>query len=299
MKPLSAALASCLILGLWQAADAKDPPLPSLTMEHFRDTATITENPQATAATISTEKGFVRHTGPLRMVWSDEYLNAVIDEKTGQRSFQVQAYVIYSGAWRSYETATYRTPDGPKSVPAIKVGKEVANCAVGDCTYTERIAFAVDEPLLRRLAEGYTPGHPAVWTYAFSAKSGPDYAGEFSSAEIAGLLAKVDGYTNTRPEVKAAAASASLKHDLGIAGLAVAATADHPSRAGVLIIGIDDGSVAQKTGMIIGDILYELDGHPIKTLTELQAAVAACPANAAVPIKLYRGTGTLTVSARF
>jgi S1-C subfamily serine protease len=66
-----------------------------------------------------------------------------------------------------------------------------------------------------------------------------------------------------------------------------------------LIIGVNSGSVAQKAGLIIGDILYEFDGHPIKDLAGLEAAVAACAANSTVGIKLYRGTNQMALSARF
>src|SRR6202166_3514467 len=149
---LRTALAAIIVLGsALGTAYAKDPALLSLTMEHFRDTATVKVDAQG-GATISTEKGYAEHTGPMRMVWKDEFLSGVIDNKTGKKSFQVDAWIIYSGSWRSYDTASYQTANGPKEVPATKMGKEAANCAVGDCTYTERIAFAVDEELLRRLA---------------------------------------------------------------------------------------------------------------------------------------------------
>jgi hypothetical protein len=249
--------------------------------------------------TISTENGFAERKGPMRMVWNDEYLRSVIDNKTGQKSFQVYAWTIYSGRLRSYETADYQTAAGPKSVPAIQIGKEMANCAVGDCMYTERVAFPVDEELLRQLAAGNVPGKPTIWAYKFIAKIGPDYAGGLSSAEIAGLLAKVDEYTNALPAVKANATSASLKRDLGISGMPVAATPEQPNRAGILVFGVNSGSVAQKSGIITGDILYEFDGHPIKALDELEAAVAACALNSTVAIKLYRGTNGMAVTARF
>jgi len=273
MKNHRAALVSWIVLSLTTgAAYAKDPPLLSLTPEHFRDTATVKDDPVEAVTVISTENGYAEHKGPMRMVWNDEYLRSVIDKKTGQKSFQVHAWIIYGGRWRSYETANYQTPAGPKSVPAIQIGRETANCAVGDCLYTERVAFPVDEDLLRRLAAGNVPGKPAIWAYKFIAKTGPDFAGGLSSAEIAGLLAKIDEYS-ALPAVKANAASASLKRDLGVSGMPVAATVEQPNRAGILVFGVNSGSVAQKSGIIIGDILYEFDGHPIKALDELEAAV--------------------------
>jgi hypothetical protein len=295
-----ASIAASVVLGLVFATGyAKDPALTSLSVQHFRDTAVVQQNPIDFTTTISTQNGFVRHSGPMRMVWNDEYLKGVIDHKTGQKSFQVYAWTIYSGNWRSYETASYQTPSGPKSVPLTKIGKEVANCAVGECTYTERVAFPVDEEMLRRLAAANAPGDATVWTYTLSAKSGPGFRGELSSAEIAGLLAKVDELINSPPAAKPKITDEVLKFDLGVAGMQVAATADQTNRAGILITGVDRGSVAQKSGIIVGDILYEFGGHPIKTLADLQSAAAAGAANSAVTIRLFRGTDRMAVAAQF
>jgi hypothetical protein len=279
-------------------AYAKDPDVMSLTMEHFRDSATVKEDPQGVTV-ISTEKGFAEHTGPLRMVWKDEFLSSVIDKKTGQKSFRLNAWIIYSGRWRSYERASYQSKNGAETVPAEKIGAEAENCAVGDCTYTERLAFPVDEELLRRLAALYTPGKPAMWTYRFVANTGPDFAGGLPNAEIAGLLAKVDEFTHSIPAIEAHVAGAALKLDLGITGMPVAGGASHPNRAGILITGVDGGSVAEVSGIIVGDILFEFDAHPIRELAQLQAALAACTANCAAAIKLYRGLESVSVTARF
>ena len=112
-------LAPFIVLGFGlNAAYAKDPPLLSLTQEHFRDTATVMDDPLDAKVTISTQNGFVEHTGPMHMVWHDEFLSAVIDNTTGQKSFQVHEEITYGGSWRSYEAADYQTANGPRSVPA-------------------------------------------------------------------------------------------------------------------------------------------------------------------------------------
>src|ERR1700732_4551886 len=164
---LASFIASALGIG---TAGAKDPALSSLTMEHFRDTATVTENPSDGTTIISTENGYLEHTGPLRMVWHDEYLRGVIDRKSGRRSVQVYAWVIYTGSLRTYESASYRTADGPRSVPVNQLAKKVANCPVGDCTYTERVAFPIDEESLRQAAAARVPGSPDKWPYKLVAK---------------------------------------------------------------------------------------------------------------------------------
>ncbi len=303
----AAAFAAIMVCGSCaESASAKDSPLLSLSVEHFRDTATIADDAQNGRVTISTEKGYVEHSGPLRMVWHDEFLTATIDKKTGEKSFQVHEEVTYNGNWRYYQSASYQGPNGPRSVPAVQISKESANCALGDCIYTERIAFPVEEELLRQLAAANVPATPVLWNFKAVAKSGPAYAGALSSAEIAGLLLKVDQYTGTPTVVTAGATGApgaagapAARLDFGVGGMAVAATPEQPNRAGILIIAVPRGSVAQKSGIIVGDILYEFDGRPIKQLAELQAAVAACAPNSMVPVKLYRGNDPIALTARF
>lgn len=307
LKFRTTALASFIVTAIGiGTAGAKDSALSSLTMEHFRDSATVTENPSDGTAIISTESGYVEHTGPMRMVWHDEFLRAVIDRKTGRRSLQVYAWVIYAGSLRTYERANFRTANGPGSAPVIQLAKEVVNCPVGDCTYTERVAFPVDEESMRQLAAARVPGNLDKWPYKLIAKSGPEYAGELSGAEIAGFLAKIDEYANRPPAAQAgapvanvSAANAPLSREFGIGGMPVDATEEQPNRAGVLVTGVSRGSVAHKAGIIVGDILYEFDGHPLKTPADLQAALAGRAATSTVAVRLYRGTSDTTVNARF
>jgi hypothetical protein len=311
----AAALVPLIVFGFAvSTASAKDAPLLSLTMEHFRDTATVKDDPLHAKATITTENGYVEHTGLMNMVWHDEFLSAVIDQSTGQKSFQIEAEITYSGSWRSYESANFPTANGRRSVPATRISKEAVNCPVGDCIYTEHIAFPVDEQVLRQVAAGRVAAKPVVWPFQAVAKSGPAYTGALSDAEVAGLLVKVDEYAarppmsgantssvgNTAGANSAGAPNAPSQSDLGVGGMPVAATAEQPNRAGILIIAVNRGSVAQKSGIIVGDILYELDGHPIKALADLQAAVvAARAASSAVPIKLYRGTEPIALLVHF
>ena len=120
---VTAAVALALLGLAAGPAQAKDPALLSLSMEHFRDTATVKEDPLGAIATISTENGFVERRGLMGMVWNDEYLKGVIDEKTDQKSFQVYSMITYRGNWRFYQSASYQTPAGPRSVPLVQIGK--------------------------------------------------------------------------------------------------------------------------------------------------------------------------------
>jgi hypothetical protein len=314
-KSRRAVLAALIVLAAAGTAGAKDSPLLSLNMEHFRDTATVLDSPTDSAVTISTENGYKEHRGPMRTVWNDEYLEAVIDKKTGRKSYLVYVWITYTGGLRGYGTASFQSPNGPRSVSTTLVVREKSLCAVGDCTYTDHLTFPVDPDMLRRLAAQYASGTHSVWAFKIAGKSAPIYTGGLSNAEIAGLLARADSYENdvavaavatttavatpATATTAATATAASLKKDFGVGGMAVAASADQVNRAGVLIIAVSGGSIAQKSGIIVGDIVYEFAGRRIGTPAELQAAVAASAANQAVAIKLYRGTTVMTVSAQF
>jgi hypothetical protein len=281
---------------------ARDPPLLSLGMEHFRDTASITEG--ASSVTVSTQPGFVERLGPLRTVWNDQYLQATIDKSAGRKSFEVDTMITYSGRRRSYQKAIYETPSGPHETAATLVRAESANCAI-ECTYTEHLTFSVDEALLRSIAAGYTPGKPTLWRFKLITTLGLPYRGELSNAEIAGLLAKVDGYS-AAPALAAAAPAqrpvvVETPHpmEFGVSGIAVQASPDLPKRSGVLVAGVTQGSPAQKSGVIIGDIIYQLDAHTIKAPSDLQAATAGIAAGSASVLKLFRGTSEVALSVKF
>src|SRR5271155_2794190 len=170
----AAAFAAIMVCGSCvENAFAKDAPLLSLSMEHFRDTATIADDAQNGRVTISTEKGYVQRSGPLHTVWHDEFLTATLDKKSGEKSFQVHEEITYNGNWRYYQSASYQGPNGPRSAAAVQISKESANCALGDCIYTERIAFPVEEELLRQLAAANVPAKPGIWNFKAVPKSGP------------------------------------------------------------------------------------------------------------------------------
>jgi hypothetical protein len=282
---------------------AKDPALLSLTIEHFRDTASVDTDPAKGLTTISTEPGFVEHSGLMGMVWHDEFLSSVIDARTGHTSFRIDVSVTYSGTRRSYVAASLAGMNGPTAIVPTLVKTESANCAVGECMYTDHLMIPVDEALLRRLSAAYVPGKPAALTYRLTPKRGADYRGQLSNAEIAGLLARLDGYETA---FSARAASAPMEAppsprrlDFGISGIGVSASAERPDRAGVLVAAVSAQSVAHQAGIITGDIIYQVGGDPTRSLVELETAVAAIPAHSTAEVRLYRGLKEMTLAARF
>lgn len=293
LKPL---MVSALISGLlaWAGtAVASDPSILSLSMEHFRDTATLKDDSLDTTATITTEPGFIEHQGLLRVVMHDTFLRGFIDKKTGEAVTQVYEWVTYDGAWRFYETANFSSLNGPVSVPATQIDKQVDSCSTLSCTHTEHIAFTIPEAYLRALAAAYVPGKPAIWLYKFIPKSGPDFTDGLSNAEIAGFIARIDEY-------KAAhGLTVPSKQTLGVLLAPMPPTSDNPARAGLLVIQVKGGSIAQNAGIAVGDIIRAFGDAQITQPTELQAAVAATTPGSSVQVKLIRGATDLTVTAKF
>jgi hypothetical protein len=289
-----------LILGLAAAdAVANSTALLALGMEHFRDTASVADDPAKGVTTISTERGFVEGSGPMRQVWHDEFLTAVIDRGTGQKSFQIDVSVTYGGARRSYSSADLGAMSGPKSVKPALMRTESVNCAVGDCIYTDHVLIPVEEGMLRHLAAGYAPGHAAVSSFGLAAKGGSVYRGEISNAEAAGLLARVDGQSSAPGAADAEAPLPPRRLDLGMSGLAVSPAVDSPRRAGVLLVAVSNESVAQQAGLITGDIIYEIDDRPTRSLADLQAAISSSAERGSATIRIFRGLKEMTLEARF
>lgn len=289
------------------APAAKEPGLLSLDAEHFTQTATVTQEARATR--ITTERGYVERRGLLGEVWHDEFLTALIDHDSHRVSYQMDVSITYRGALRSYTSAQYRGLEKLETVPVSVLKREAINCPTGECTYTEHLAVPIDEAVLRHIAQGYVPGKPQLWTFRIIAKGGPDYRGALSNAEVVGLIGKVDAYPQNAAATQAPPPPSPpsppppppppARMDFGISGLPVPASAEAPQRAGVLVVGVSPGSIAQKAGLITGDIIYEFEGRSIRSPADLQAAVAAGPARSTARIKVYRGTEMVTLEAQF
>lgn len=281
------------LLSVAELAVAKDPALMSLNSDHFRDSAIIIDDPVANVTSVSTEKGYVEHHGPLRAVWNDEYLFGSIDRKASRKSFEVVATITYRGSRRSYGQAKFQGASGTTTLPTVHMKTSSLNCPTGECTYTEQMSFPIEESLLRQLA-AHAADKPELWHFTLIDSAG-DYSGELSTAEVAGFLSKVDEYTGAAPPPPRVVAA---KAELGIGGLRVDPTPQNPQRYGVLVTAVVPGSVADKAGIIVGDIVSELSGRPIKGPADLQSAIAAIPAASGITFRLYRGTAQMTLNGQ-
>jgi len=61
---------------------------------------------------------------------------------------------------------------------------------------------------------------------------------------------------------------------------------------GLLIVQVDEKSPAQKGGLLLGDILIAIDGHPLKDTEDLRSSLTGDRVGKTIPIEVIRG-GTL------
>jgi hypothetical protein len=65
------------------------------------------------------------------------------------------------------------------------------------------------------------------------------------------------------------------------------------------IVAISPGSISDKAGFKVGDVIYEFDGKPIEKFTDLQKAVSEIEVGRKVLVKLLRGEKELSIDAQF
>lgn len=66
--------------------------------------------------------------------------------------------------------------------------------------------------------------------------------------------------------------------------------------AGLLVVGVEDDSPAGKAGLIVGDILVGLNGHPVNDHDELFARLSGDVVGKPTPVEILRGGQPQTVS---
>jgi hypothetical protein len=295
----TSAVWALLALSTAGVAAAREPELLSLSADHFSQTTTVLENAPQGTITVSTEKGFVERHGLMRTVWDDEFLRAVLNRNTGQKAFAVEVSFTYTGAHRDYQSAVFIEDGASRSVPITEHRSESLNCPTGECTVTEYLSFPVEERMLRALAAGNS-GSAKLWAFKIAGPPKKEYQGALSSAEIAGLLARVDEESGAVRTLDARGQPvAEVPRDLGVAGMAIEGGDETPPRGGLLLTAVNRGSVAQKAGLLVGDMVYEIDGRPIKSPNDLTQAVARTHLKPTVTIKMYRGREKLSVAVTF
>ena len=66
-------------------------------------------------------------------------------------------------------------------------------------------------------------------------------------------------------------------------------------RGGLLVVGVEDGSPAGRSGLIVGDILATLDGQPVEDTDDLLTLLVGERVGRSVPVGVVRGGELLTL----
>jgi hypothetical protein len=107
-----------------------------------------------------------------------------------------------------------------------------------------------------------------------------------------GPIAVTPGAGTSSPTASPAQAGSGLHLGLGFLNLPpeMASAIHRPGLTGAWVLRVDPGSVAEKAGLKLGDIVTEYDGKPIHAAADLQAAVHPTP-GAMVMLKVVRQSG--------
>ncbi|RKZ41073.1 MAG: hypothetical protein DRQ49_05200 [Gammaproteobacteria bacterium] len=175
-----------------------------LDWQYFKEKVTVNDHASNAIVTFSTIKGFQKKHRSLQIVVDDSFLRGFIDKRTMAKTYQVYNIIYYTGSksaskWKYYRQANYQTPYGNKFIPVNLIKKEVDCSALpiyGKCLYSEHVTFEIDRALLKTIANTYTPRIPteSVWQYKLIPKWGKNYESELFTAEVIGLLDKMDKY---------------------------------------------------------------------------------------------------------
>lgn len=121
-------------------------------------------------------------------------------------------------------------------------------------------------------------------------------------ALIDGLDLKVCGtrLDNKSPDIGAPIPSrAALGVQVTDLPLSVALMLHRENLKAAFVIAVSPASVADKSGIKVGDVIYEFDGKPIERFIDLQKAVSETDAGRKVLVKLLRGETELSIDAQF
>jgi len=223
----------------------------------------------------------VEHHGLLGAVWNDEYLAATIDRKAAQRSFEVIATITYRGARHTYGSAQFRVRRAGRGAGGASED-QLANCPTGECTYTDRVSFSVEEVCCGRWRRGPLRTNPRCGTTPWS-QSRAVIFGTTLSAEVAGFLATVDEYTGAAPPPSVHRGPGQTR--MGLGGLQSRLLRNY-GRGGVLVTAVS--RARSRTGWNHRRRhRVRIDGHPSKPAGHAGRDRAAA-ADAAITITVYR-----------
>lgn len=108
---------------------------------------------------------------------------------------------------------------------------------------------------------------------------------------------------NKAPNMSASSASSTGKAVFGVNFIdlppSIALGLHRQNLKAALIVVVNPGSVSDKAGIKVGDVIYQFDGKPIEKIIDLQKAVSETYVGRKVLVKLLRGEKELSIDVQF
>lgn len=214
-----------------------------------------------------------------------------------------QLYVDTSYFWH-WRFWTVAADDHAQAHPVEKINSSVDDCSSSMCSYSETVAVDLDDAFIRANAS-------TGFQIKLTAQSGDDLILTVTPGQIEPVLSAIDTYLTNLPP----APPPPLPSDPGATGagptnVALGVTSEdlppvlakmigRPAAHGALIAVVNAGSVAQRGGLPVGDIVTSYDARPITGWLELKKAVQDTKPGSAVTVGLIRGGKDTSVSLNF
>lgn len=123
-------------------------------------------------------------------------------------------------------------------------------------------------------------------------------------------LSPLDALLNFNQTVNAAAGGVQVRGEqsaqpktLGVQYVAItkemAASMNLPTEQGAVVVGVTPGSVAEKAGIQLGDIIQRFDGQPVLTIEDLKALVSKTRQGTKVSLAILRNGAPALLVAQF
>lgn len=203
-KHLFSSIALIILSIFIDSAHAKDPKIPkqlskliAMTPEDWINKTRLQDDSLEVAARFDTALGFQEKQGLLGVVWSDVFLRAYVNKKSGKTDYQVYfATVTQGNSWPSFNEVNYQMRDDVESTELKKVGSNV-DCALaryGGCKYYEDVLFIPSREMLDFVAATYVQDAAIAWKMRLKGQSGQTMDMFVTPAEVKGLLMAVDSY---------------------------------------------------------------------------------------------------------
>ena len=219
------------------------------------------------------------------------FIRSFYNKETHITSHQLYLNISYFGSWAFYDIAD---DEDAKSLKLTNIDRNLEGCS-GICSFNETVIVELDEAKLRaKVQTGYE--------IKISAKSGESFVIKISTEQIRAQFLSLTNFALPNQlsvgEVEKMAAdtpasSIPSKVKLGVMfidlPLAAALEMHREDFKAAVIMNVSQGSIAEKAGLKMADMLFEYAGKPIQGAHDLQNAVAATEVGSKVIIKVLRG----------